>query len=120
MLSAMTSSTITAAWSMLLVAGLLEIIWASGLKFTHGWTKLWPSLGVGLAMVASMVLLSRAMQHLPAGTAYAVWVGIGAVGTAVVGMIWMGEPVTAARIGFIAMIAVGIIGLKLVSTGAGV
>jgi quaternary ammonium compound-resistance protein SugE len=104
-----------AAWIMLVVAGLLEVVWASGLKSTQGWTRLIPSLWVGGAMVASMYLLSRAMISLPAGTAYAVWVGIGAVGTTIVGMVALGEPVTPARIAFIAMIAVGIIGLKLSS-----
>lgn len=100
------------AWILLIVAGLLEIGWAIGLKYTHGFTKLWPSVLTIAGIVTSMYLLSVAARTLPIGTAYAVWVGIGAAGTAILGMVLLGEPANAARIGFLALLVVAIIGLK--------
>ncbi len=100
------------AWAILFVAGLLEVGWAVGLKYTDGFTRLWPSLLTACAMVASLGLLGLALKTLPVGTAYAVWTGIGAVGTAAFGMAVLGEPATAARIGGIALIAAGIAVLK--------
>ncbi len=100
------------AWAILFVAGLLEVGWAVGLKYTDGFTRLWPSLLTACAMVASLGLLGLALKTLPVGTAYAVWTGIGAVGTAAFGMAVLGEPATAARIGGIALIASGIAVLK--------
>jgi quaternary ammonium compound-resistance protein SugE len=102
-------------WAILVVAGLLEIGWAIGLKYSAGFTRLWPTLGTIAAMVASMGLLGVAMNHLPAGTAYAVWTGIGTIGTALLGIALLGEPATVARLACIALIAGGIIGLKLVT-----
>ena len=103
------------AWVYLLLAGLLEIAWAIGLKYTEGFTRLWPSLWTGAAMVASMVLLAVAVKTLPIGTAYTVWTGIGAVGTAILGILLFGEPRDLARLLCIALIVAGILGLKLVS-----
>jgi quaternary ammonium compound-resistance protein SugE len=103
------------AWVMLIVAGLLEVCWAIGLKYTEGFTKPLPSILTALAIVASMVLLSLATRSLPIGTAYAVWVGIGALGAAVLGMVLFKEPVTAARLLFLALLLTSIIGLKLTS-----
>lgn len=103
------------SWTVLFVAGLFEVTWAIGLKYTHGFTRLWPSVGTAAAMVASVVLLGIAMKELPVGTAYAVWTGIGAVGTALLGIYLFGEPATAARIACLAMIGGGIVGLKVVS-----
>lgn len=100
------------AWAILFVAGLLEVGWAVGLKYTEGFTRLWPSVLTIGAMVASLGLLGLALKTLPVGTAYAVWTGIGAVGTAAFGMAVLGEPATAARIGGIALIAAGIAVLK--------
>jgi quaternary ammonium compound-resistance protein SugE len=100
-------------WLLLVLAGLLEIVWAIGLKYTHGFSRLWPSVGTIAAMTISMVLLSFAMKSLPAGTAYAVWVGIGAVGTATLGIVLLGEPANAGRIVSLSLIVAGIIGLKL-------
>lgn len=101
------------AWIILLIAGVLEVVWAVGLKYTEAFTKLWPSVWTLAAMVASMYLLSVAVRALPVGTAYAVWTGIGAVGTAIFGVWLFGEPATAARIGCIGLIVAGILGLKL-------
>lgn len=101
------------AWFYLFVAGLFETGWAIGLKYTHGFTKLWPSVATGFAMVASFVFLSLALKSLPVGTAYAVWTGIGAVGTVVLGMILLGEPRDALRTICIGLIIAGIAGLKL-------
>jgi quaternary ammonium compound-resistance protein SugE len=101
------------AWTFLIVAGLLEIVWAIGLKFTAGFTRLWPSVGTLLAMLASFYLLSRALQTLPVGTGYAVWTGIGAAGTAVIGMLLLGEPATVLRFVSLLLIVAGIAGLKL-------
>jgi quaternary ammonium compound-resistance protein SugE len=99
---------------MLLVAGLLEIGWAVGLKYTKGFTELWPTVGTILALVGSMTLLGLAVRTLPLGTAYAVWTGIGTVGTAVLGIVLFQEPSTAFRLLFIGLIVVGILGLKTV------
>ena len=103
------------SWILLIVAGLLEVGWAIGLKYTEGFTRLWPSLGTVFAMVASMILLGIAMKTLPVGTAYAVWVGVGAVGTVVLGIVLFGEPAGALRIASIVLIVAGIVGLKLVT-----
>jgi len=102
-------------WILLLVAGLLEIGWAIGLKYTEGFTRLWPSAWTAGAMVASMVLLALALKTIPVGTGYAVWTGIGAAGTAILGIILFAEPATAARLGCIALIVAGIVGLKVVT-----
>lgn len=102
-------------WFALLIAGLFEVGWAVGLKYTDGFSRLWPSVGTVAAMVISVGLLSWAMRDLPVGTAYAVWVGVGAVGTAIVGMILLGEPVSAARLLSLGLVVAGIVGLKLSS-----
>jgi quaternary ammonium compound-resistance protein SugE len=102
------------AWLMLVVAGLLEIVWAIALKQSDGFSRLWPSvIGIGGA-VLSFGLLAVALRQLPAGTGYAVWVGIGAVGVAVAGMVLFGETVSVARVLFLSIIVVGIVGLRLV------
>jgi quaternary ammonium compound-resistance protein SugE len=103
------------AWALLFVAGLFEIGWAIGLKYTDGFTRLWPSVWTGLAMVVSVVLLALAVRTLPIGTAYAVWTGIGAAGTALLGIYLFGEPATALRLACIGVIVAGIVGLKLVT-----
>jgi len=103
------------AWFVLVAAGLLEIGWAIGLKYTEGFTRLVPSALTLAAMVASIILLGLALKSLPIGTAYAVWTGIGAVGTAVLGIALFGEPATAARLASIGLIVAGIVGLKLVT-----
>ena len=103
------------AWSILVVAGLFEVGWAIGLKYTEGFTRLIPSALTLTAMVASIVLLGLALKTLPVGTAYAVWTGIGAVGTAALGIYLFGEPATAARLASIGLIVAGIVGLKLVT-----
>jgi quaternary ammonium compound-resistance protein SugE len=103
------------AWVMLIIAGLLEMCWAVGLKYTEGFTRPLPSVLTALAIIASMVLLSLAARSLPIGTAYAVWVGIGALGAAVLGMILFHEPVSAPRLFFLALLLTSIIGLKLTS-----
>ena len=103
------------AWTLLVVAGLFEVGWAIGLKYTEGFTKLWPSLWTVAAMIVSIVLLGLALKSIPVGTGYAVWTGIGAVGTAILGIVLLGDPATALRIGCIALIVCGIVGLKLVS-----
>lgn len=100
-------------WIILGLAGLCEIGWAIGLKYTDGYTRLWPTIGTVLAMVISVVLLGMAMKSLPVGTAYAVWVGIGAVGTAILGIILFGESASTARLVSLGFIVVGIVGLKL-------
>lgn len=102
-------------WIILFIAGLLEIGWAVGLKYTHGFTRLVPSALTLASMVASVVMLGLAMRTLPLGTAYAVWTGIGTVGTAIAGMILLGEPAGALRLGCIALIVAGILGLKLLT-----
>ncbi|MET4292628.1 quaternary ammonium compound-resistance protein SugE [Bradyrhizobium sp. LB8.2] len=103
------------AWSILFVAGLLEIAWAIGLKYTEGFTKLVPSVLTLGAMAGSIILLGLALKSLPIGTAYAVWTGIGAVGTATLGIILFGEPASAFRLASIGLIVAGIVGLKLVT-----
>jgi quaternary ammonium compound-resistance protein SugE len=103
------------AWATLVVAGLFEVGWAIGLKYTEGFTRLIPSALTLTAMVASIVLLGLALKALPVGTAYAVWTGIGAVGTAALGIYLFGEPATAARLASIGLIVAGIVGLKLVT-----
>lgn len=101
------------SWFILLIAGLFETAWAIGLKYTDGFTRLWPSVGTVLAMIISVVLLGIAMKPLPVGTAYAVWVGIGAVGTVILGVMLFNDPVNWARMLSVAFIIMGIIGLKL-------
>lgn len=103
------------AWVVLFFAGLLEIGWAVGLKLSEGFTRPLAAVGTGIALVASMVLLGIAVRTLPLGTAYAVWTGIGTVGTAVLGMVFFDEPATVARVLCISLIVIGIVGLKLVS-----
>jgi quaternary ammonium compound-resistance protein SugE len=103
------------AWTILFVAGLMEIGWAIGLKYTEGFTRLVPSVLTLASMAASILLLGLALKTLPIGTAYAVWTGIGAVGTATLGIILFGEPATALRLSSIGLIVAGIIGLKLVT-----
>ncbi|MFL9610699.1 quaternary ammonium compound efflux SMR transporter SugE [Methylobacillus sp. Pita2] len=100
-------------WLTLFIAGLLEVVWAVGLKYSHGFTRFWPSVGTVIAMVLSVVLLSLAMRSLPMGTAYAVWVGIGAVGTVIMGIFLFDEPTSAIRLASVTLIIIGIIGLKL-------
>jgi quaternary ammonium compound-resistance protein SugE len=104
------------SWVILFVAGLFEIGWAIGLKYTDGFTRLWPSVGTVAAMVASVFLLGMAMRDLPVGTAYAVWTGVGAVGTAILGIYLFGDSASIARLACLAMIAAGIVGLKFVSS----
>ncbi|EMC0025516.1 quaternary ammonium compound efflux SMR transporter SugE [Enterobacter cloacae] len=101
------------SWIILIIAGLLEVVWAIGLKYTHGFTRLTPSVITVTAMIVSIVLLSWAMRSLPVGTAYAVWTGIGAVGAAITGILLLGESASLARIASLALIVCGIIGLKL-------
>lgn len=100
-------------WIILFIAGLLEVVWAIGLKYTHGFTRLTPSIITVSAMIVSILLLSWAMRSLPVGTAYAVWTGIGAVGAAITGILLLGESASLARIASLALIVAGIIGLKL-------
>ena len=104
------------AWVYLFLAGLFEIVWAVGLKYTEGFTRLWPSIGTALAIAASMALLATALRTLPIGTAYAIWTGIGTLGTATLGIILFGEPVSALRLVCIGLILAGIVGLKLLAT----
>lgn len=101
------------AWVILLIAGLCEVSWAIGLKYTDGFTRLWPTLGTVAAMIVSMWLLGIAMKSLPVGTAYSVWVGVGAVGTVILGIVLFGEPANPVRLISVALIIAGIIGLKL-------
>ncbi len=103
------------AWVYLSIAGIFEIVWAIGLKFTDGFTRLWPSVGTVLAMGISMLCLSYALRVIPIGTAYAVWTGIGAVGTAILGIIFFGESRHALRLFCIFLIVAGIVGLRLSS-----
>jgi quaternary ammonium compound-resistance protein SugE len=105
------------SWAYLVVAGLLEVAWAVGLKYTAGFTRLWPSVFTLTAMAGSVGLLGLALRALPLGTAYAVWTGIGTVGTAVFGMAMLGEPAGALRLLSIALIVAGIAGLKLLTPG---
>jgi quaternary ammonium compound-resistance protein SugE len=103
------------AWIYLLLAGVFEVAWAVGLKSTQGFTRLWPSMYVLATGTASVVLLAQATKQLPIGTAYAVWTGVGAIGTAVLGMILFGESRDAARLACIALIIAGVIGLRVVT-----
>ena len=103
------------AWILLAIAGVFEVGWAIGLKYTEGFTRLWPSVGTIAAMALSLGCLGLALRTLPVGTAYAVWTGIGAVGTAILGMILFGESAAAARLVCIGLIVAGIVGLKLFS-----
>ncbi|MBF0691832.1 quaternary ammonium compound efflux SMR transporter SugE [Providencia alcalifaciens] len=103
------------AWIILLFAGLLEVVWAVGLKYTHGFTRLTPSIITITAIIASMGLLAYAMRDLPAGTAYAIWTGIGAVGTAIFGIIFLGESANMFRLLSLGLIVMGLIGLKISS-----
>ena len=102
-------------WFVLVLAGLFEIGWAIGLKYTDGFTKVWPTLGTIASMIVSLGLLGLAMKSLPVGTAYAVWVGVGAVGTAILGIVLLGEPANAGRMVSLGLIVAGIVGLKLAS-----
>ncbi|WP_454121311.1 quaternary ammonium compound efflux SMR transporter SugE [Kosakonia sp. Marseille-Q7440] len=101
------------SWFILVIAGLLEVVWAIGLKYTHGFTRITPSIITVVAMLISVVLLSWAMKTLPVGTAYAVWTGIGAVGAAIAGIVLLGESASPARIVSLCLIVAGIIGLKI-------
>lgn len=101
------------SWFILVIAGLLEVVWAIGLKYTHGFTRITPSIITVVAMLISVVLLSWAMKNLPVGTAYAVWTGIGAVGAAIAGIVLLGESASLARIVSLCLIVAGIIGLKI-------
>jgi quaternary ammonium compound-resistance protein SugE len=102
-------------WILLLVAGLFEVGWAIGIKYTEGFTRLWPSVGTIVAMVVSVVMLGMAMKTLPVGTAYAVWVGVGAVGTVILGIFLFGESASAGRLVSVGLVIAGIVGLKLAS-----
>lgn len=101
------------SWIYLVIAGGLEVCWAVGLKSTHGFTRPLPSVFVALAIIGSMVLLSIAAKTLPIGTAYGVWVGIGAIGAAILGIVIQGDPATPARLAFLALLAVAIVGLRV-------
>ena len=103
------------AWTILFIAGLMEIGWAIGLKYTEGFTRLMPSVLTLTCMAGSVILLGLAVKTLPIGTAYGVWTGIGAVGTAILGIILFGDPATALRLACIGLIVAGIVGLKLVT-----
>jgi len=103
------------AWIILLLAGLAEVGWAVGLKYTEGFTRLWPTVGTVTAMIVSLFLLGVALKSLPLGTAYAIWTGIGTIGTVVLGIMLFGESAALLRLGCIALIVAGIVGLKLVT-----
>src|SRR5687767_11833074 len=104
------------AWLLLVAAGLLEIVWAIALKQSDGFTRLWPSvIGIGTAL-ASFLLLTMSLRDLPVGTAYAIWVGIGAIGVALVGILALGEAASPTRLALLTLILIGIVGLKLVET----
>lgn len=105
------------SWYLLVLAGLFEIAWAIGLEYSDGLTKPVPTFGTVVALVVSMVLLAQAVKELPIGTAYAVWTGIGAVGTATLGIVLFEEPMTPERVAFIGVIVVGIVGLNLTASG---
>ena len=101
------------AWVVLVLAGLFEVGWAIGLKYTDGFTRLWPTLWTLLSMIVSLWLLGIAMKTLPVGTAYSVWVGVGSVGTVILGIMLLGEPANVGRLISVGLIVAGIIGLKL-------
>lgn len=105
------------AWIILVIAGLFEIGWAIGLKYTESFTRLWPTLGTLLSMIISIGLLGIAMKSLPVGTAYAIWVGVGAVGTVILGMLLFAESTSILRLLSLGLIILGIIGLKLTTPG---
>ncbi|MDR0673672.1 MAG: quaternary ammonium compound efflux SMR transporter SugE [Zoogloeaceae bacterium] len=105
------------AWVVLVVAGCFEVGWAIGLKYTEGFTRLWPTVGVALALISSLRLLGLAMTMLPVSTAYAIWVGIGTVGTVILGIAFFGEAANVARLVSVALIVAGIVGLKLATPG---
>lgn len=105
------------AWSLLVLAGLFEVGWAVGLKYTDGFTRLWPTLWTGSAMAVSVLLLGIAMKSLPVGTAYSVWVGVGAAGTVLLGIVLFGEPASAGRLLSVSLIIAGIVGLRLAPAG---
>jgi quaternary ammonium compound-resistance protein SugE len=105
------------AWLLLVLAGLFEVGWAIGLKYTYGFTRLWPTIGTVLAMIVSLGLLGIAMKSLPVGTSYAVWVGVGAVGTAIMGIVLLGEVANAGRLISLGLIIAGIVGLKIATPG---
>lgn len=105
------------AWTLLFLAGLFEIAWAIALKYSEGFTRLWPSVIFGVTAWLSIALLSQALKTIPIGTSYAVWTGIGAVGVAIAGIIWFGESASALRIACIALIVAGILGLRLTGSG---
>lgn len=107
------------AWVVLFVAGLLEIGWAVGLKYTAGFSRPWPTVATGVALVGSMGLLGVALRTLPLGTAYAIWTGVGTVGTAALGIVLFREPATATRLVCIGLIVAGIVGLRLASASPG-
>lgn len=100
------------SWYLLIIAGLFEIAWAIGLKYTDGFTRLWPTVGTLAALVISIGLLGIAAKNLPIGTAYAIWTGIGAIGTVVCGIVFLGDPSTLFRMACIALILLGVVGLK--------
>jgi quaternary ammonium compound-resistance protein SugE len=102
------------SWILLFIAGLFEVAWAIGLKYTDGFSRFWPSAGTVTAMVVSVLLLGLAMRELPVGTAYAVWTGIGAVGTVILGIVLFGDSASALRLVCVGLIIAGILGLKLV------
>ncbi|QRP62331.1 quaternary ammonium compound efflux SMR transporter SugE [Rhodanobacter sp. FDAARGOS 1247] len=104
------------AWIYLLLAGLFEVVWAIGLKYTEGFTRLWPTIGTLAAMAVSIMLLAMAVKMLPIGTAYAIWTGIGAVGAVALGIVLFGDPATLPRLLCVALILVGIVGLKLTAS----
>jgi quaternary ammonium compound-resistance protein SugE len=104
-------------WVILFIAGVFEVAWAVGLKYTDGFTRLWPTVATAVALLASMSLLGIALRTLPLGTAYAVWTGIGSVGTAILGIMLFREPATAMRLACIALIVLGIVGLKIAGGG---
>lgn len=106
------------AWMILILAGLFEVAWAIGLKYTHGFSRLWPSVFTIVALAVSMYLLAYAAKTLPIGTAYAVWVGIGAAGTAILGIFLLKEPVTMYRILFLGLLIIAIVGLRLTAAAA--
>ncbi|MDR3446253.1 MULTISPECIES: quaternary ammonium compound efflux SMR transporter SugE [Dyella] len=102
-------------WIYLMFAGLLEVVWAVGLKYTEGFTRLWPSVITGTAMAASVVLLSMALKTLPIGTAYAIWTGIGAVGAVILGIVLFGDSASPLRLACVGLVVLGMVGLKLTS-----
>lgn len=103
-------------WILLIAAALFEIVWAMGLKYTEGFTRLWPTVGTVAAMIVSVVLLAMASKNLPIGTAYAVWTGIGAAGAVIFGIVLFKDPATFARLACVGLILMGVVGLKLVGS----